>query len=43
MNACVARAFGTKVVFISGTDAGVEEVKEEIPDIHSMVATISYG
>ena len=41
LNAAVARKFGTKLVLFSGTDAGVEEMREEIPSVHYVTATES--
>ena len=43
MNAAVARDLGVKLVLASGTDAGVEEIKEEVPSAHYVVATKSDG
>ena len=43
LNAAVARELGTKLVFVSGTDAGVEEIRDEVPTAHYMVATTSEG
>ena len=43
LNAAVARDLGAKLVFVAGTDVGVEEVLEENPSVHSIVATKSDG
>ena len=43
LNAAVARDLGAKLVLVSGTDVGVEEIKEEVPSAHYVVATKSEG
>ena len=43
LNAAVARELGAKLVLVSGTDAGVEEVIQDVPTVHSIVATKSDG
>ena len=36
-NAIIGKHYNAKVIFISGTDKGVSELKKEIPSIHSFV------